>query len=53
MGNDQTATSYKCWRLRFDPLEYLRDVLARVVAHPRSKIWVLTPRGWMEARGRD
>lgn len=42
---------YTCKRMGLDPLEYLRDVLARVAAHPSSKIWELTPRGWMEACG--
>jgi len=55
-GGKRAATLYSviytCQRLGLDPLEYLRDVLARVGAHPRAKIWELTPRGWLEARGR-
>ncbi|MBL8693026.1 MAG: transposase domain-containing protein [Planctomycetes bacterium] len=43
---------YTCKRLGLNPLEYMRDVLVLVATHPRSKLWELTPRGWLEARGR-
>ncbi|MBK7645266.1 MAG: IS66 family transposase [Planctomycetes bacterium] len=39
-----------CKLLGIDPFAYLRDVLARVAAHPASRIAELTPRGWKQAR---
>lgn len=39
-----------CKELGLDPWAYLRDVIARVGTHPASRVYELTPRGWLEAR---
>ena len=42
-----TAT---CKRLGVDPFAYLRDVIGRIAAHPRSRIAELLPDQWRTAR---
>jgi len=39
-----------CRMWGIDPLEYLRDVLPRVMSHPASRIHELLPRQWKKAR---
>jgi len=39
-----------CKRLRIDPFAYLRDVFARISAHPNSRLEELLPDRWAAAR---
>ena len=39
-----------CKRLHIDPLAYLRDVFARISAHPRHRLEKLLPDQWAAAR---
>ncbi len=39
-----------CSRLGVDPFEYLRHVIEAVSVVPESRIWELTPRGYLEAK---
>jgi transposase len=39
-----------CKNLGMDPFAYLRDVIDRISAHPRSRVCELTPRQWLKAR---
>jgi len=38
-----------CKRLRVDPFAYLRDVFARISAHPNSRLEELLPDRWAAA----
>ena len=37
-------------RLRIDPFAYLRDLFARIAAHPQTRIDELLPDRWQLAR---
>lgn len=39
-----------CKLFRIEPFAYLRDVLERLLTHPRERIADLTPRLWNSAR---
>jgi hypothetical protein len=39
-----------CKRLRIDPFAYLRDLFARIAAHPQNRLDALLPDQWMAAR---
>ena len=39
-----------CKRLRIDPFAYLRDLFARIAAHPQTRIDELLPDRWQLAR---
>lgn len=41
---------YTCKRTGVNPFEYLEDVLTRIPAHPKERLWELTPRAWKDAR---
>jgi transposase len=53
-GGHRAAIIYSlvasCERLKIDPYEYLRDVLARISTHPPAEIDQLTPKAWKAAR---
>lgn len=53
-GGHRAAILYtlvgSCRLLDINPLEYLRDVLARVSTHPASRVAELTPKAWKAAR---
>ena len=39
-----------CKRQRIDPFAYLRDLFARIAAHPQNRLNELLPDQWMAAR---
>ncbi len=39
-----------CRMWDIDPMEYLNDVLPRIMDHPKSRIAELLPRQWKQAR---
>jgi transposase len=47
-----TSLIATCKRLRIDPFAYLRDVWARIAAHPKNRLEELLPDKWATARGK-
>lgn len=45
-----TSLTATCKRLRIDPFAYLRDVFARISAHPANRLAELLPDRWQAAR---
>ena len=45
-----TSFIASCKRLHIDPFLYLRDVIARISAHPANRIEELLPDAWKAAR---
>jgi hypothetical protein len=48
-----TSLIATCKRLGIDPFAYLRDIFARVAAHPKNRLEELLPDRWKAARGSD
>ncbi len=48
-----TSLIATCKRLGIDPFAYLRDIFARVAAHPKNRLEELLPDKWKAARGPD
>jgi transposase len=48
-----TSLIATCKRLGIDPFAYLRDIFARVAAHPRNRLEELLPDKWKAAREPD
>lgn len=55
-GAEAAATLYtligSCGLQGVDPQTYIKDVLARVLDHPSTRLRELTPRGWAEMQAR-
>jgi transposase len=45
-----TSLIATCKRHHIDPFAYLRDVLARIGAHPQNRLDELLPDNWLAAR---
>ena len=43
------SLTQSCKRLGIEPYAYLRYVISRIMTHPHSRLWELTPRGWKES----